>query len=266
MPGFLSALVGSKPVVPTLSTLNLSTEQQKALTANLQALPGSEQIASQVDLFNQQQINQILESVIPNYQAITGQVSSNIQSLTQGQIPTDVSQAVQRSDAAQAVAGGYSGTQAETNLTARDLGLTSLDLTQQGLASAEGWMKTASSIYQPGMFNVSSMFVSPEQMASFDVGQEQMQFQQQWMSNQIAAMPAPWAEDLKQFVYRAMSAYSGTSVPNDPYSSYGSFGGGGMGGGGTGDFSNLGDTTGAMNWGISGSGTASDAAGILAGV
>jgi hypothetical protein len=224
MPNFFTSLVGSKPVVPDLPQLQLSAEQQKALTANLQALPRAQQIATQVDLFNQQQIDQMLENVIPNYKAITGQVSQNIAALTAGQIPTDVSQQIQRSTAAQSLAGGFAGTQAGGGLLARDLGLTSLDLTQRGLASAESWMKTASSIYQPGMFNVTSMFVTPQQMASFDVEERNAQFQRQWMQNQIAAMPAPWAEDLKQFVYRAMAAYSGTPVQSNPYSTPGSFG------------------------------------------
>jgi len=226
MADFFTSLVGSKPKVPDLPKLTLSAEQQKALKANLSAIPQAEQIAGKVDLFNQQQIDQMLSNVIPNYQAIRGNISENIQALTSGQIPTDVSEAVQRSDAARAIGGGYAGSEAQRNLVARDLGLTSLDLTQRGLASAESWMKTAASIYEPGMFNVASMFITPGQQAQFDVEERDKQFQAQWMRNQIAAMPAPWAEDLKQFVYRAMSAYSGTSVQANPYSTPGSFGGG----------------------------------------
>lgn len=231
MPSFFTELVGSKPTVPDLPSLNLGTEQQKALAANQAAIPGAEAIASNVDLFNQQQIDRMLSSVIPNYKAITGNVSRNIASLTAGQIPTDVQQAVQSSAAAQSLSGGFGGTQAGGNLLARDLGLTSLNLTQQGLNSAESWIKTASSIYEPGNFNVASMFITPGQQASFDVEERNTQFQTQWMKNQIAAMPAPWASDLKQFVYRALSAYSGTSVPNNPYSTPGSFGSPNLGSG-----------------------------------
>lgn len=230
MANFLQQLIGTKPTVPDLPSLSLSNEQQKALAANIAAIPGTEQIATQVDLFNQQQVDKMLENVIPNYKAITGQISSNIAAMTSGQIPTDVSQQIQRADAARALGGGFAGTQAQGNLTARDLGLTSLDLTQRGLASAQSWLQTANSLYSPGQFNVSSMFVSPAQQAQFDVQERDAQFQTQWMKNQIAAMPAPWASDLKQFVYRALSAYSGTSVPNDPYQTPGSFGSPNLGG------------------------------------
>ena len=265
MPGFLSGIFGSKPSVPTLPSLNLPAEQQKALAANIQALPGAEQIAGQVDLFNQQQIDQMLENVIPNYKAITGQVSQNIAALTAGQIPSDVSAAVQQSAASRAVGGGFAGSEAQRNLVARDLGLTSLDLTQRGLASAESWMRTASSIYEPGMFNVSSMFITPAQQASFDVEERNAQFQRQWMQSQISAMPDPTLRGLYDttmtIIGEALSAYGGgagyqsSNVAGGRGSSTDFSGGGGYtnffgGGGGGGAF---GGTEGDFGAGFGGS-------------
>jgi hypothetical protein len=208
MPSFLDSLLGTKPTVPDLPQLSLGAEQQKALAANIAAIPQSEQIAAKVDLFNQQQVDQMLTKVIPNYKAITGTIAQNLGALNRGEIPTDVSQATARADAARSLAGGYGGTGASRNLTARDLGLTSLQLTQQGLASTESWLKTAASLYQPGSFNVSSMFVTPGQTAAFDVEERNAQFQRQWMQNQIAAQPAMWAQDFKEAVETAISIYS----------------------------------------------------------
>lgn len=210
MPSFLNELLGTKPTVPTLPSLSLPAEQQKALAANIAAIPQSEQIATQVDLFNQQQVDQMLTHVIPNYQAIAGNIGKNIASLTAGQIPGDVAEAVAQSAASQALGGGYGGTGAGRSLQARDLGLTSLQLTAQGLNSAESWMRTAGALYQPGNFNVSSMFITPGQQASFDVEERNAQFQQQWMQNQIAAQPAMWAQDFKEAVQTAISIYSHT--------------------------------------------------------
>lgn len=210
MPSFFDELQGTKPKVPDLPSLSLPREQQKALAANLAAVPGAEKIATKVDLFNQQQVDQMLSHVIPNYQAITGNIGKNIQALTAGQIPSDVQAQIQQSTAAQALAGGYSGSQAGADLTARDLGLTSLQLTQQGLASAQSWLQTANNLYAPGRFNVSSMFVTPSQQASFDVEERNAQFQRQWMQNQIAAQPAMWAQDLKEAFEATLAVYSGT--------------------------------------------------------
>jgi hypothetical protein len=243
----MGGLFGSKPVVPDLPSLSLPVEQQKALAANLAAIPQAEQIAGRVNLFNQQQLDQMLENVIPNYKALTTDISQNISQMAAGQVPTDVQGQIQRSAAARALGGGYAGTEAQKNLVARDLGLTSLDLTQKGLASAESWMRTASSIYEPGMFNVTSMFVSPAQQAGFDVAERQSQFQRQWMQNQISAMPDPTAVGIWNATWSvvdaALSAYTGSSVDLGRISTQGSMGGGGMsfggggGGGGGGGFS-----------------------------
>lgn len=231
MPSFLSSLVGSKPVVPNLPRLNLGTEQQTAIAANEAALPAAENLVAGTNAFNQDQITKMLNATIPGFNEMTKTASSNIESLLQGEIPQDVKDAIARSDAATSLTGGFGGTEASRNLTARDLGLTSLELTSKGLSSAEGWTRTMASIYEPSQMNVSSMFISPMQQFQTDNEQNLQQFQREWMQNQISAMPAPWAEDLKQFVYRAMSAYSGTSVPNNPYSSGNVLGGGGGGGG-----------------------------------
>lgn len=223
---FLTDLVGSKPVVPNLPTLDLGTEAGKAIAANERNLPAAETLAGAANKFSQGQITDMLNATIPGYNQMTQTASSNIESMLRGEVPQDVQDAIARSDAASALTGGFGGTEASRSLVARDLGLTSLNLTQKGLSSAESWTRTMASIYEPSMMNVQSMFISPMQQYQTENEQNQQQFQRQWMENQIKAMPAPWAEDLKQFVYRAMAAYSGTSVGNNPYSTPGSFGGG----------------------------------------
>lgn len=244
MASFFDQLVGTKPKVPELPVLDLGTEQQKAIDSNLKNLSKDEQLAGSANLFNQQQIDAMLARAIPGWQGISAGISSNIASEAAGQIPKDVSDAVQNNAAARSLSGGFSGSGAGGALLAKDLGLTSLDLTARGLSSAEAWSKSMASMYEPGQMNLTSMFITPGQQAGFDVEERNMQFQRSWLENQIKAMPAPWAEDLKQFVYRAMSVYSGTSVPDNPYSKPGSFGGLGGGGGG-------GMTFGSGNYGYS---------------
>lgn len=230
MPSFFDQFFGSKPKVPTLPTLNLGTEQQKSIAANQAALPGAEALVGKSNQFSIDQINKMLEQAIPGYSNIAKTISSNIASEVSGQIPSDVQQQLQDSTAAQALAGGYGGSGAHGNLVARDLGLTSLNLTQQGLSSMESWTKTAASIYEPSMISVGSMFITPQQQASFDVSQNEAQFQRQWMQNQISAMPAPWSADLHQTVAEVLSAYGGGGTQGNPYMSAGGAGGGGFGG------------------------------------
>ena len=208
----------SKPTVPALEKLNLGTEAGKAISANQANLPAAEKLAGQANLFSQQQITDMLNRSIPGYSAMTGTASKNIASELKGEIPQDVQDAIQNSSAAKALGGGFGGSGMHGNLVARDLGLTSLSLTQQGLNSFQSWQKTAASMYEPSMMNVQSMFISPEQMYQADNQQNLQQAGQQWLTNQIDAMPDPQlsaiSSGLKSF---GSSMMAGSGDSTSPY-------------------------------------------------
>ncbi len=182
---------GSKPNVPRWNDINLGVEQGKAIDSNTAALTGSEALVSSANAFSQDQIRKMLEGAIPGFSNIVGNVSSDIESLLKGEIPQDVASAVQSNAAGRALEGGYGGSGASRSLVARDLGLTSLDLTQKGIGSAQNWMQTMNSLYAPGEINVSSMFVTPEQMFNADLTNQQNKWGVKWLHNQVAAMPDP---------------------------------------------------------------------------
>lgn len=230
MPSFWEALVGRKPTVPEVPPLSLPEEQQKAIKANVAAAPG----ASELAFLSQEQITKMMELAAPGFGQVGGQVMKNALSLLRGEIPLDVSQEVKRQGAGRALTGGFAGTDAANNLVARDLGLTSLGLTREGLSSAESWISKMEQLYSPSQALFTGMFITPQQQFAAATQERNLQYQQDWLAEQISAMPAPWAEDLKQFIYRAMSAYGGTPVKNNPYSTPGSFGGVGGGGGNVG--------------------------------
>lgn len=221
--GFFDDLVGRRPEVPDVPELSLPEEQRKAVEANLAIAPDAAKLAT----FSQEQINKMMEMAIPGFAGMRGQIAGNINALLRGEIPTDIGQEVKRQGAGRALMGGFAGTDAASKLVARDLGLTSLGLTREGLSSAESWIREMEQLYSPSQAIFTGMFVTPQQQFAAATQERNLQYQRDWLAEQIAAMPAPWAEDLKQFVYRAMSAYSGTPVKNNPYSTPGSFGGGG---------------------------------------
>ena len=179
-----SAIVGT-PDMPGFVQIDPAQEQKKAISGNLESMPKLEELGSKVNTFNQQQIEHMLSSSIPMYDRMKGEISGNIDSMLRGEIPTDVSETVLRSDAARSLGLGVggSGTGMGRNLVARDLGLTSLDLTTKGISSAEDWMKTMASIEQPGMFNVSSMFLTPQQTMAQDTEERNAKFQHDWSKN-----------------------------------------------------------------------------------
>lgn len=224
-------IFGSKPTVPEYRRTDLAQQQAAAVSANQRVLPQAERLASQANTFSIGQINSMLENVMPGFRGMTETASSNINSMLRGEIPTDVSTAVQNSAAARSLGGGFGGSPMARNLVARDLGMTSLGLTERGLSSMEGWMRTAASIYEPSMMNITSMFVSPEQMYRAEQEQNTAQFQQQWMQNQIAAMPDPVMAGINAEIMSLMTSYlgGGTSKASDFQQNYSGVGRSGIG-------------------------------------
>ncbi len=184
--GFLSSIFGSTPTVPAY-TNTLSGSQTQAIAANQAALPAAETLATGVTNFNTQQLTQLLNQTMPGFTSNSNQIQKNISSELQGQLPSDVSGDIQSSAAAQALTGGFGGSGLAGNMTAKDLGLTSLQLMSQGQSAEQSWSSLIDSMYAPGMGNIASMFISPEQQ--FTANQDS--WNAQWLSAQTAAQPNP---------------------------------------------------------------------------
>lgn len=186
-----SASFGSKPVVPVWNPVLLGTSQQTSIGSNKAALPGAESLTSSANAFSQEQIQKMLASAIPGYSSIVSSMTGNIKSMVEGKLPSDVSGAIQDSAAARSLTGGFGGSGLAGNMTARDIGLTSLQLTEQGTSMAENWMSLADKMFSPGMIDVGSMFISPEQQFQADVLNAENTWNTGWLSSQIQAMPDP---------------------------------------------------------------------------
>ncbi len=228
-----------KPKVPDWQDISLATQQGKAIDANLAALPGAEQLVSRSNAFSQDQISKMLQNVIPNYSALTSKSGSNIEAMLRGEIPSDVKDQIQTSDAARALSGGYSGSGMHGDLVARDLGLTSLHLTQQGLSSAESWISMMDSMFAPSQLSVKDMFISPTQMFQTTFANQAEKWNVQWLKNQLKALPDPAtaaiARDVGGIVDSVGSSvgnYVGGGAGGMISLASGSSGGGGGGGGG----------------------------------
>lgn len=109
----------------------------QSLGASLGALPQAENLTGQENVFNQQQLQDALNKSIPGYSDIQASRSGIIQNELAGQLPPDVQAYLERTGAATSLAGGYGGSQAGRNLTARDLGTNSLNLMHTGQQEAQ---------------------------------------------------------------------------------------------------------------------------------
>lgn len=256
--GLFGSLVGlgfgGPPEPLPWQPLDMAASQKKSVGENLAILPSASDLASRTNLFNRSEIDKMLRDAIPNYDEIRKTTSANILAETRGEIPKDVESAIERSAAASAIAGGYSGSGMHRNLVARDLGLTSLNLIDKGLNSAESWTRTMASLYEPGMMNVTSMFVSPAMQWAADVSERDKR-----LSYENAARQFKYNSDPMRGVESSIGGIAdmfGTALGGwmGGFGGLGSIGGGmmslggGGGGGGFGSiFSSFGDLFGGGN-------------------
>jgi hypothetical protein len=132
--GGADKVFGTKPDVAPFVPTDLSAETQRATEGNL----------ANFDL-----VTSYLNKIAPGFTDTLNKGFENTLSELKGEIPADVSAEIMRSSAFKSLMGGFGGTPMGKALTARDLGLTSLNLTQLGNNSAQIWDKLAEEAYSP---------------------------------------------------------------------------------------------------------------------
>jgi hypothetical protein len=189
----LGGLLGSgkKPQIPAFKSIDVDAEQKAAIAGNTKNFSESAELTTRTNAYNQDELRRMLRVAIPNYDAIVGKQGELVQSFLSGELPKDVVGQIQRNSAERAGASGYGGSGMGRNLEARDLGLTSLQLTQQGLNAAERWLAGTKALAVPGQFDVSAMFLSPAQRVSATVANNTGQFNRDLMAANVAAAPDP---------------------------------------------------------------------------
>lgn len=215
---------GKKPEVPTLKDINVNQVQKDTVGGNLANFGDIAKLATSVNLFNQDQLNALIDRALPGARE---QIASNIGSQLRGEVPKDVANAITTYNASRGLGALTSGSGFQNSVTARDLGLTSLNLIDKGLSSAESWLQRAAA---PQM-DVTSMFFTPQQRLAFEQQQQGAQFQRDLMAAQVKAAPDPATAALGKEIDR----FFNTAASVGMMAAGGGMGGGGgmMGGGGS---------------------------------
>lgn len=217
----LGNLMKKKVNAPGYTPISTAEELQKATAANLGVLGQAEQLAEKVNVGAQERLLQSLKAAIPGFEEMVGKTSENIQANLAGQIPEDVQRAIQRATAARAVSGGFAGSQFGRNLTARDLGLTSLQLMNQGVQQSNQFLANARQNLTAPQFDVSNMFVSPAQQLAVTAQNKANMYQAEWLQRQLSAAQS-WqtivGQGLNQFGQSlgSMGSLGGMGAPSQP--------------------------------------------------
>lgn len=198
---------GRKPKVPELKPIDFAREQQQAIQQNIAALEPATELAKKTTEAEQTQLEAQLRRAIPGYDQMLQQASKNIGAALRGEITPEVSSQVQRSTAARALAGGFGGgTGMGRALTARDLGLTGLQLQNQGLAQAQNFIQQQRAFGMVQPFSVSSMFITPSQRIGAIQEQQARMYGRDLTAAQVAAAPSP----MQQAAQTAFTNFGGT--------------------------------------------------------
>ena len=183
---------GRKPKVPELKPINFEQEQTNAIRQNIAALEPATKLAEKTTSAEQSLLETQLRRAIPGYDQIVQQAGQNIGAALRGELSPEVSAQVQRSTAGRALSGGFgAGSGFGRSLTARDLGLTSMQIQNQGLAQAQNFIQQQRTFGMAQPFSVSSMFITPSQRINALSQQNQQQYNRDLQAAQVAAMPDP---------------------------------------------------------------------------
>lgn len=213
---------GRKPNIPLFQEINPDAVQKQTIEGNRGAVSGAANLASAVNAANRREGLKSLEATTPGATNLLSTGTAQLQAMLRGQLPADVRMAIEQGAASRAAAGGFGGTGAAGALTARDLGTTSLGLIEKGLSSAESWLAGAQQLANPsGLFNLSSMFYSPQERLQFSQSERNMRYQRDLLAEQVAAAPDPFTAAMGREIDRFFNTAASVGM---------SMAGGGMGG------------------------------------
>jgi hypothetical protein len=209
---------GKRPKVPELKPIDFAKEQQQAIQQNIAALQPATELAQKTTAAEQSQLEAQLRRAIPGYDQLVQQAGANIGAALRGEISPEVSAQVQRSTAGRALSGGFgAGSGFGRALTARDLGLTGMQIQNQGLAQAQNFIQQQRTFGMVQPFSVSSMFITPAQRIGAIQQQNQLQYGRDLTAAQVAAAPSP----MQQAAQTAFTNFGG--VAGGALSQYGMY-------------------------------------------
>ena len=209
---------GKKPKVPELKPIDFAKEQQQAIQQNIASLESATDLAKRTTAAEQSQLETQLRRAIPGYDQLVSQAGQNIAASLRGEISPEVSAQVQRSTAGRALSGGFgAGSGFGRALTARDLGLTGMQIQNQGLAQAQNFIQQQRAFGMVQPFSVSSMFITPAQRIGAIQQQQSAMYGRDLTAAQVAAAPSP----MQQAAQTAFTNFGG--VAGGALSQYGMY-------------------------------------------
>jgi hypothetical protein len=213
MVGGAAMSAGKKVNVPAFQKVNTEKEQEASIKQNIASLQSGSELATKTTASEQTLLESQLRRAIPGYDQLISQAGKNIGSNLRGEISTDVQSQLQRSSAGRALSGGFgAGSGVGRNLSARDFGLTSMQMQNQGLQQAQSFIQQQRMFGMVQPFSTSSMFITPAQRVGVMQQQQQAQYGRDLQAAQVAAMPDPTMSAFGSAISSAGGFYGGAMM------------------------------------------------------
>lgn len=209
--GFLGA--GKKPRIPPVPKLNPSQIQMDTIAGNMAALPAAQRLATQTNTLSQQEIARALEFALPGG---VKKAQDFISSQLSGELSPEDTRAVIRNATAAGFGSGVQGGGAGSigrNLTLRDLGRSTVEQKERGLANFANFVE----VTRPPVLTASSMFLTPAQRLEAEATNNRMSYDAALAQAGIDAQPSAGQKALSGALGSLSSMagmFSGSSFAN----------------------------------------------------
>lgn len=190
-PQIIGRVLQEEPIVPDLPAIDLQQEQQKAVSGNASILPQLQDVANKVNTFESGQLLKRLNELSPGYSDLLNRLRTTAEDQLSGNLSETTKRQLAQFSAERGAAQGTSGSGGvmsnfDANRSFRDFGLAVENQISKGIDTATRWLSIAQAGKGP-MFDFTSMFITPQQQAQFDVNERQQRFQHDFVKNQINA-------------------------------------------------------------------------------
>ena len=193
---------GNTPKVPDYKQVDPRHEQTEALVQNEAVLPGAQALGANVNAFNLKELMKAIEFFSPG---TLGKVNANISDQLAGIADIADTKAGIRNATAAGFNLGAGGSQFSKFGVVGHLGRSVAQQKQQGLGN---FMALSQATRAP-QFDITSMFLTPQQRISTAMQNNQNQFSRDWLKAQMDASPHPAGAFTKELIMEAVKAFGG---------------------------------------------------------
>ena len=175
--GAIGSAISGKPKIPTFKKTDQTKEHGKAIASNLQHFSKSRELADRTAQADQERLTSIIERTLPNYSQMLQGGSNAINRMLAGELPMEDQIQIMRKSAERGMSLGLSDSSAGRNLTARDLGLSRMQMVQSGLSNLNPFLSMVRNNFTINPMSTAGSFISPEQRIRNEMQQNQFAYQ-----------------------------------------------------------------------------------------